>query len=70
MKHKISKEVVCPYYHSEEQQKILCEGVNNFTSIHLTFGGRTHMATYKREKCCKEWKSCMIAQMQNKKWGV
>lgn len=70
MKNKISKEVECPYYHSEQTQKILCEGVNGYTSLHLAFAGRAKMAAYKKEVCCKNWESCLIAQMHNRKWGV
>lgn len=68
MKHYVSKEANCPYYHMEERQKIYCEGVEEQTSIHLNFPSPTHLKKYAGQICYGDWENCRIAQMLNKKW--
>ena len=66
----ISKEAECPFYHSEDFQKIYCEGVTEGSSIHLAFGSVTELKNYRTSKCCKDYKKCHIAMMLYRKYGV
>lgn len=56
----------CPYYHSEDAQKIYCDGVQEGTAIHLAFGSKTDKKDYKQEFCKEEFGSCKIAGMMKK----
>ena len=64
----VSKEVECPFYHSEDEQKIYCEGVNERSSIHLAFSSKTERREYRRKKCSGEYKKCRIAKMLYRKY--
>ena len=68
-KHAFGKDVVCPYYKYEGQQMIYCEGVEENTALHLAFASKTDMRDYRKAKCERCWKGCMIAQMLNRKWN-
>ena len=65
MKHNISKYVVCPFYHSEEPQKLFCEGVQDRTSLHLAFQSHNDMREYTKTFCCDidNYENCRIADM-------
>lgn len=67
-KHGFTKGVVCPYYKCEAPQMIYCEGVEEETALHLAFAAKDKMKSYMKAKCCSSWRSCMIAQMLNKKY--
>ena len=64
----ISKEALCPFYHSEDAQKIYCEGVVRQSSIHLAFVSATAMKEYMKENCCDRYMDCYIAQMLYRKY--
>ena len=64
----VSKEVDCPFYHSEDNQKLYCEGVRDGTSIHLAFASSTLMQDYKDTYCCDEFGECLIADMLYRKY--
>lgn len=66
----VSKEVECPFYHSEDFCKIYCEGVNEMSSIHLAFGSVTALKEYKQRYCKKDYKRCRLAEMLYKKYEV
>lgn len=68
MKRHISKEVQCPFYHSEEPQKICCEGVQEESTIHLCFSTPTQQKMYKGVFCNNKYKKCYIADMLFKKY--
>lgn len=59
----VSKEAVCPFYHSEDEQKIYCEGVSDKSSIHLAFNSKIERKEYRKAKCSREYKKCRIAKM-------
>ena len=67
-KHNFTKDVVCPYYKFEAPQMIYCEGIEDNTALHLAFAAKDNMKCYIKAKCCDKWRSCMIAQMLNKKY--
>lgn len=66
----IAKNVECPFYHSEDAQKIYCDGVKPGTSVHLAFGSKTDKKEYKEKFCKSEYCSCKIARMQNGEGGA
>jgi hypothetical protein len=63
-----SKRIVCPYYMSEAQQAIKCEGVEESASSHLTFKCREDKRDYQEKYCCGAWKDCRLADMLERKW--
>lgn len=69
MKRYFSTYVVCPYYCSEEPQKIYCEGCKEKTTIHLAFESSKDKKDYKKAFCCsmKNYDNCRIADMLNLK---
>lgn len=65
-RHFVSYEALCPFYKAEDKNMIYCEGVAENSSIHNAFSGSA--ARYKREYCCKNWESCLIAGMLGSKY--
>lgn len=63
----IAKNVECPFYHSEDQQKIYCDGVGVGTSLHLAFGSKTDLKKYKEAYCINCYEKCDIARMLYRK---
>lgn len=67
-KHGFTKDVVCPYYKYEAPQVVYCEGVEDGTALHLAFPTKDGKKQYMLERCRNCWKSCLIAQMLNRKY--
>ena len=59
-RHFVSCEAQCPFYKAEDRNIIYCEGVKDNSSIHNAFPGNA--AEYKKEFCCDDWESCLIAK--------
>lgn len=51
---------MCPFYDSEEAQKVICEGVIENTHIHLCFDTPDALKEYKRKFCYDDFESCII----------
>lgn len=51
MKRKMDVLVKCPYYKGEEKQKIVCEGVQDGTAMHLAFDTQDNLRKYKNKFC-------------------
>lgn len=68
MKHHVCKYCKCPFYKSDEPQKIYCEGVIPGTSIHLAFESRSEMTLYRREYCERAFAECRVYQMCDDKY--
>lgn len=69
MKHQVSIDAKCPFYHKEDHRKLFCEGVEQGTAIQLTFDTNLHYGDYKSEFCCSyAWESCKIAKMLAEKY--
>ena len=64
----VSKEALCPFYHSEDNQKLYCEGVDETTSIHLAFESATDRKEYRKIMCSRDYKKCHIARMLYEKY--
>ncbi len=65
----ISKYVVCPYFHSDEKGKILCEGVQDKSYNHLVFQNCLDKKPYMMKFCCNidNYENCRIFDMLNLK---
>lgn len=72
MKRYFSVYAVCPFYCSEDAQKIYCEGLQENTSIHLAFQSAADKKDYKKAFCCsmKNYDNCRIADMLNLKHSM
>lgn len=64
----VSAEAECPFYRSEGEQKIYCEGVQEGTSIHLAFGSKTDTVRYRNSRCCDKFQHCLIFKALLKKY--
>ena len=58
----------CPYYNGEEKQKIVCEGVQEGSAIHMAFDTPQNRRDYKKCFCNRGYNSCLVADMLNRKW--
>jgi hypothetical protein len=61
--------IKCPFYSKEEKQKIFCEGVQDRTTIQLAFDSKDELRTYKDQYCKRCYNQCLLAGMQNRRWG-
>lgn len=50
----------CPFYDGEEAQKVVCEGVEENTRIHLCFDTPASQRAYKIEFCYNYYEDCII----------
>ena len=62
-KHYQDKYVQCPFYHQEKTNTMMCEGVNDESSIQITFATADNKKDYKQECCCGKWRECRVAKM-------
>lgn len=60
--HYISPKVLCPFYISEGGNKIVCEGIKDKTTIHMTFDIGKTRDQYKDDHCCSYYMKCIWAQ--------
>lgn len=62
-KRTVSAYAICPFYRSEDPQKIYCEGVTSHSSIHNVFGDAKYKKSYEQRFCCSyDYKNCKIAK--------
>lgn len=59
-KRRESKCAKCPFYDSEEAQKVICEGVIENTRIHICFDTPDALKKYKKVFCYNDFESCII----------
>lgn len=60
--------VKCPYYISESDRYMTCEGVNGDV-IKQRFGGRKAIGKYQKINCNKYPNDCLIAGMLDEKYN-
>lgn len=60
---------MCPFYHKDERQRVMCEGIFPGTSIHNVFSSEPKKNVYMKTVCCRDYKKCPIATMLYEKWG-
>ena len=63
MKRYESKYAKCPFYKSEDDMKIYCEGTEEGTSIHLAFYSKTTKKQFCKRYCERQYQDCRIAKM-------
>lgn len=68
----ISKYVVCPYYITDKQGKISCEGIEDKTYNHLVFENCLDKKPYMMKFCCdsENYMNCRICEMLDLKWAA
>lgn len=62
--------VKCPYYSHEESRCIHCEGTTKENRIYMTFLNPKLKKEYKDRYCKAAWGKCLLADMQNRKYGM
>lgn len=56
--------VRCPYYKATQQQKIICEGNSEMSSIYGTFANKAQYKAYAKKHCCNDYETCEIYQIK------
>ena len=69
MKRHISNEVLCPFYHSEDSNRVCCEGLEDDSTIHVVFQSSRKKTAYSTKYCCERYKSCKVSQILFDKYG-
>lgn len=59
----------CPFYASNDRQKIYCEGVCPGSSIQFAFRDEKKKKLYEQSYCKNRYKECLIAKMLYGKHG-
>ena len=72
MPKRVSRNVKCPFYHSQDGGKIKCEGLSDKNTIHLVFKKNEDRAKFMRNYCndVQSCKACLIHKMLYMKWGM
>ena len=60
----------CPYYCAEKSQEIICEGVKEYTRIHLSFATPIDKKRYMQNFCNQHenYDNCRLCEMLNLKY--
>lgn len=69
MKRHISKEALCPFYHSEDSNRVCCEGIEEGSTIHVVFQSPNKKKAYSRRYCCGDYKACKVSHILYAKYG-
>lgn len=62
-------DVLCPFYHCEDPRRIICEGVQENSAIHLTFPNAGDKANYKESHCQRNYESCLVEEALERKYA-
>ena len=68
-KYKISMDAVCPFYSSEDKQRIRCEGLWDESTTHVVFPTPQQKRDHKRKYCHTKYKNCLLAKALYEKYG-
>ena len=68
MKSYVRREVLCPFYHREEQRWLFCEGPEEGVDLRLSFSGKTAFDRYLHCYCLRDWDRCRVAEMLERKY--
>lgn len=60
--------VLCPFYKEEESSKIICEGPEDRTSMHLAFSSPAQKTEYMLDHCKAGWEKCVLTQALEMKY--
>jgi hypothetical protein len=64
-----SKNALCPFYCCEDPQRIMCEGVEDKTGLHVTFPTPLGKKDYTAKYCANRFESCRIYKMLEGKYA-
>lgn len=59
----VSAEAECPFYRTEENKKITCEGFQRGLTIQLSFMGTGTKSRYSKDICKKDFSKCIIYRL-------
>lgn len=59
---------LCPFYLRTERQMIICEGVEDKSTVHLAFASTTQKFNYKSKYCDGDYHKCLVSKMLEGKW--
>lgn len=61
---------ICPFYKDQERQKIICEGLEQGSSLHLTFATPDMRRAFEIGHCkCWDYEKCPLAEMHSKRYS-
>ena len=63
-----SVNVKCPFYITEEEKKILCEGLEKGSRIALEFRGKQYKEKVKEKYCNGDFEKCKVYKPTNDKY--
>ena len=69
MKRHISNEVKCPFYRSEDNFRVCCEGQDSTSSYHVVFRSSADKRSHSARYCCGDYRQCGICQTLYRKYG-
>lgn len=58
----------CPFYSSEDSNRICCEGVEEDSTTHVVFSQSKRKAEYCKRVCRDNFKSCRVYNMLCEKY--
>lgn len=65
-----SASVLCPFYIGKERNRIVCEGLITGAQTSMSFQNPAECAKWKNRYCDRDYNSCGIAGMLNRKWDT
>jgi hypothetical protein len=65
----MDKDVLCPFFKKYDSVRICCEGIEGEnSSVYIVFPSPKARRDYLRAKCCRDYKVCLMAKMNERKW--
>ena len=68
MRYRCDANVMCPFYKGHMDDHIICEGVNEDSSIHNVFNKKKDTDGYKSYFCVNNWEQCLISKILYSKY--
>ena len=59
----------CPFYISEDSNRVLCEGIEEDSTIHIVFQSSTKKREYCKKHCRDNYKACKVSVMLFSMYG-
>ena len=69
MKRHISNAARCPFYRSEDDLRVVCEGPARGSSLHVVLRSKEQKKRYTDKYCCDDYGRCAVAQSLFTKYG-
>ena len=64
----MAKNVKCPYYNGEKETKLHCKSWEDGLYVHIVFKSPSIRRDFQLDKCCNDYKSCPLCQINDKVW--